>query len=754
MMLLEKIQKILIFAGVFLFPLFFIPSLQNFIDFPKQVLLVSLVFLIFLILTLEIFSKKEIKIYFHPICLILFLFLLWNFISLLFSKSKIESFFGLPFSVSSSFLTLFLLFVFYFLLKNLLDEKEISNLIFLYFLSIFLLLIFSTLQGFGKFILPFEITKNPSFNPAETPGSLAILISCLLPFCAFLFALEKKFLKAFYFIFVVASLFYLLMVNSKTSFLILALSSLFSLSLIFSERGTKEFHLPIYFISFFLVFALFFFLFNFPVFKVKFSPEILLSQKTGFEITSKFLGEKPGLSTIFGFGPGTFHHIFSLKKPDFLNQTLLWNSRFVKSSSEALEIFSTLGLVGGILFLLLIFSILYFYFTSKPSSLQTILFVPVLSFVLAKFLYPPNFLLNFSFFLFLSAFVKSLVQREINFSQIKKIHLLSFSLFSILCFLVISTSLTWQNLASEIYYNKGVNNFYQGDLQRAISNLETAIRINPRFDYYFRDLSQLYLLRVQDKVQKNLQDIQAIAQDVSEAIRLSKIATEEKGKASAANWSQRGFLYQSITNLAQGAEDHAISAYEEAIKRDPKNPFYYTQEGVLYMRKAILGEDPQNNLEKARELIEKAISLKSDYAPAHFQLAIYYQTKGEIDKAISKLEETKILAPQDVGLAFQLGLLYYQKENYQKAKEELQRAVTIAPNYANALYFLSLSQAKLGERDKAIESMQKVYELNPDLKFLEKIIENLKAGKEPLEGVTQEIPPQAPVRETPPEIKR
>jgi len=753
-MMIEKIQKILIFAGVFLFPLFFIPSLQNFIDFPKQILLVACVFLVFLIFTLRVLSKKEIKIHFHQICLILLIFLFWNFISLLVSKSKIESFFGLPFSVSSSFLTLFSLFVFYFLLKNLLEEKEISTLIFVYFLSIFLLLIFSVLQGFGKFILPFEITKNPSFNPAETPGSLAILISCLLPFSAFLFALEKKSLKVFYFVFIAISLLYLLMVNSKTSLLILALSSLFSISLIFSERDSKEFRVPVYFISFFLVFGLFFFLFNFPVFKTKFSPEILLSQKTGFEITSKFFGEKVGISTIFGFGPGTFHHVFSLKKPDFLNQTIFWNSRFIKSSSEFLETFSTLGLIGGVLFLLLIFSIFFFYFKSKPTSLQTILFVPVLSFILVKFLYLTNFLLNFSFFLFLAAFVKSLAQKEINLSQIKNPHLLSFSLFTILCFLIVVTSLTFQNLISEIYYNRGVVQFYKGDLEKAISNLEFATKINPRFDYYFRDLSQLYLLRAQDKIQKNVQDTQSIAQDVARAIDLSKIATE-KNPASALNWSQRGFLYQSIVTIAQGAEDYAIKSFDEAIKRDPKNPFYYTQEGILLMRKSILGQDSQNNLEKAKELFEKAISLKSDYAPAHFQLAVYYQTKGEIDKAISKLEETKTLAPQDVGLAFQIGVLYYQKGDYQKAKEELQRAVNLSPNYANALYFLSLSQAKLGEKEKAIENMQKVYNLNPDLKFLEKIIENLKAGKEnPLEGVTQETPPQAPIKETPPEIKK
>jgi tetratricopeptide (TPR) repeat protein len=752
-MLSEKIQKILIFAGVFLFPLFFLPSFQNFIDFPKQVLLGTVVFLAFLILMLRIFSKQEDKIYFHPISLFFILFLIFNFVSLLISKSKTESFFGLPFSIPYSFLTLIFLFGFYFLVKNLLNEKEVSSLIFLFFTSILLLVIFSIFQGFGKFILPFEITKNASFNPAESPGNLAVLLSCLLPFSAILFSLEKRPLKVFYFIFIILSLIFLLMINAKSAFLILALSSVIALSLIFSERGTKEFQSATYFLGFFLVFALFFFLLNFPVLKTHFGPEVLLSQRAGFDITSKFLFEPLGIHSFFGFGPGTFPHIFSLKKPNFFNQTVFWNSRFNKSSSELLEIFTTLGIIGGIFFALFLFFVVYFYFKSKPSSLQTILFTPVLSFILVKFLYPTNFLLDFSFFLFLALFVKTLNQKEIDLNQIKKVHLLSFSLFSILCFLIISISLTYQNVISEIFYNRGVNNFYKGNLEKAISDLETVVRMNPRFDYYFRDLSQLYLARVQEKVQKN--ETQNIAQDVSEAIKMSKIASEEKGNVNVANWSQRGILYHSLTVLAQGADDHAITAFEEAIKRDPENPFYYNQEGILYMRKAILGQDAQNNLEKAKTLIEKAISLKPDYAPAHFQLAMYYQTKGDVDNAISKLEEIKILTPNDVGLAFQLGVLYYQKENYKKAKEELERAVLISPNYANALYFLSLSQAKLGEKDKAIENMQKVYNLNPDVKFLEKVIENLKAGKEnPLEGISQEVPPQAPVQEQPPEIKK
>jgi tetratricopeptide (TPR) repeat protein len=157
---------------------------------------------------------------------------------------------------------------------------------------------------------------------------------------------------------------------------------------------------------------------------------------------------------------------------------------------------------------------------------------------------------------------------------------------------------------------------------------------------------------------------------------------------------------------------------------------------------------------KAEDLFKKAIEQKSDYAPAHFQLAMVYYNRGNLDEAISKMEETKNLAPLDVGLAFQLGVAYYQKGNYQKAKEELERAISITPDYANALYFLGLTYDQLGEREKAIEKFKRVSELNPDNEEVKKIISNLEAGKKALEGILPTVPPKTPIEEKPPEIKK
>jgi tetratricopeptide (TPR) repeat protein len=261
------------------------------------------------------------------------------------------------------------------------------------------------------------------------------------------------------------------------------------------------------------------------------------------------------------------------------------------------------------------------------------------------------------------------------------------------------------------------------------------------------------LAKLNQKIQKGDTNIQT---EAAQAISLSKSATD-LNPANVANWSVRGFTYQSLVGMAQGAEDWAIKCYEEASKLEPSNPYYLTQKGVMLLRKGILSQnDEEKNkfFAQAEDIFKKAIELKSDYAPAHFQLAMVSFNRGNLDEAISKMEETKNLAPFDVGLAFQLGVAYYQKGNYQKAKEELERAISIVPDYANALYFLGLTYDQLGERERAIEKFKRVSELNPDNEEVKKIISNLEAGKKALEGILPTVPPKTPIEEKPPEIKK
>jgi tetratricopeptide (TPR) repeat protein len=88
---------------------------------------------------------------------------------------------------------------------------------------------------------------------------------------------------------------------------------------------------------------------------------------------------------------------------------------------------------------------------------------------------------------------------------------------------------------------------------------------------------------------------------------------------------------------------------------EPNNPYYPTQKGLVYMAKANLidkdnSEAKNNDLNLAKEQFDKAIQLKSDYAPARYQVAMVYQAQGNTDQEISALEDLKKLNPNDVAI--------------------------------------------------------------------------------------------------------
>jgi tetratricopeptide (TPR) repeat protein len=253
----------------------------------------------------------------------------------------------------------------------------------------------------------------------------------------------------------------------------------------------------------------------------------------------------------------------------------------------------------------------------------------------------------------------------------------------------------------------------------------------------------------QEEKQKQTQA--AIQSAVSAALRATTVSP-----ANIANWNVQGFVYRNLIGVP-GADALALGAYEKAKELEPVSPFSWTELGRVYILQAQTlagqkGKEDQRDeaLDKALENLQKAIELKADYAPAHFLTAAVYEQQGKNDEVIAKLEETKKVAPNDTGLAFQLGTLYWQKKDLDKAQQELERAISLNENYSNARYILGLVFDAKKDKAHALEQFNKIAELNPDNEEVKKIIANIEAGRDPLEGVVVEQPP---IGENPPEIQ-
>ena len=263
-------------------------------------------------------------------------------------------------------------------------------------------------------------------------------------------------------------------------------------------------------------------------------------------------------------------------------------------------------------------------------------------------------------------------------------------------------------------------------------------------DNYLRDLSQIYLLRVQEEFQKETpaEELSKIVPVlVSNAVNSTK-AGVDAAPNNVANWTVRGFVFRQVTNLIEGAGEWAVVSYEKALELEPNNPYIITEIGRVYLA--------QEEVDKSKEQFEKALQLKSDYAPARFQIALGYVREDRINEAIAEMEDAKKILPFDVGVAFQLGVLYYNDDQLTKAKAEFERAIGQNENYSNARYFLGLIYDVKGEKSEAIAQFEKIAQLNPDNQEVQQILGNLRMGKSALEGILEAE--EVPIEEKPEEV--
>lgn len=761
----EKVSKISLYLLAFLLPLIFLPWTANVLEFNKQALLIVLAFVSVFAWFLKILISGKARFnlsYVHIPVGVLFLVYL---VSTIFSSARYGSFWGWPQVTSESLISLLCLALVYILIVNIFEKKEIFYLLSALIFSGALAGLYGILQIFGSFIIPIGFTKINTFNTIGSISNLGFFVAVLLPVSVMLFVISKKNIYRILFIAsAVIFTFLLLLINFHIFWWLMIAGSALIFAFGMQRRDVFDSRwliVPMFLLSVGLLFA--FFRFSIPGMPQG-AIDPYLRQNFTLDMSLKALQENP----VIGTGPGTFVYSFLKYKTLDINQTDLWNVSFSWGSSKFLTVLSTVGVLGGLAFLALIgFFIFYgikFLFKKKEIedngfywNLGAGLFIGFLTLSLGYFLYSSNLTLDFVYFVFMGCFV-ALLYRDKKEFELKPSSLLTLGFtFGITIIFVFGLGLfimEGQRYVSAKNYLDGTKLWQEGETDLALVKLEKAVNVSPSVDLYWRSLSQAYLQNI--AVVANREDFsddqkrQLVQILINNSVNAAK-ESSDKNSADVANWSNRGLVYQNLVGMVSGAKDWAVSAYKEAMVLDPTNPIYPTQAGVSVLSHiSTLAEDNPERAElfvEAEDWFNKAIELKPDYATAHFQLSQIYLVQGKESEMIESLENAKQSAPFDVGLAFQLGLVYHNKKDFAKAKTELERAVLLNPDYSNALYFLGISYYELGEKDSAVKALERVLALNPGNETATKVLNNMRAGRKALDGLTEEEPPVIPIEE-------
>lgn len=766
---LNRVRELSLRVLAFLVPLWFLPFTQDVLNFQKRILLVILVTIAAVAWLAKTIKKGELNIGFSWLSVLILAVVVTTGISAFLSLWPYGSFWGWPFNISDSFITIFFLTLLCLLVSHTVqDQKELIALFTTFICAVIIAGIYSMLQLYRVFIIPLPFTKTPSFNTIGSITGLGILAAALLPISLAIASMSKSALRWQAWTLTILLLTIVLITNSFNAWIVLTIELLFLLGFGFWKLKQMPSSNWLPFAQALLVVSLFFLIFKFSLPGSPQTPlEVTPSKGAQISIVKNVLQEKP----IFGSGPSTFVFDYSKHRQASLNQTVFWGTRFTSGASHILDWFATKGIIGGIAFIALLGVAVFFMVKLLLKSrddysnwiLELGLLASLAGMAAAKIIYFSNFTLDFFFWLLLGA-VGMLLMRRKNISLASPSFLsVSFS-FIFLLVLILGLGLWFiegQKYFAEARYFKGAQLLGRGESQKAIDKIISAINLNPSLDLYWRDLSQMYLSRIiQIAADKNLSDEQK-QQEIQSAVTNATLAANQAtviNPSNVENWNVRGFVYRNLLNI-EGAFQAAVESYQKASVLEPASPFSFTELGRVYLTQAqsLAGQKdkdtkPQQEeaLGKSLESLNKALELKADYSPAHYLIALVYVQQGKSDQAIDKLESARNSDPRDVGLAFQLGVLYYQADQMDKAQREFGRAKGLNPNYSNARYMLGLVYSKQGQNDKAIEEFEKVLELNPDNEQLKKILENLRNGKPALDSIQTSQPP---VQENPSEIK-
>ncbi len=447
-------------------------------------------------------------------------------------------------------------------------------------------------------------------------------------------------------------------------------------------------------------------------------------------------------STLFGTGPNTFTAAWLKHKPDGVNSTPFWSADFRSGIGIVPTAFVTVGLIGGLLWLLFGASIVYIasrvLWARMPNdATRFVAFsavgAAVYFLVLLVMYVPQTIMLSFAFFF---SGILLAVARNLNVVKTRRISLdesqvmrFTIMLTFVTTMLAVTTvsAAVFQRVLVSSYLERSTRAAQDSDLDRATLLAKRAQKFNV-FGMFGKDdrpsslLAQIGIVNLQ-KVLQTDKTVEGYKERLQAAVSAVIVPAKKALAVDASNYSNHLFLgnvYEQLTALGiEGAYDAAVASYSAAAEISPKNP-------SIPLRKARAAFTNGKNKE-AITYAREALKLKRNYADAYYLLSQIAIKDGDAEQAIIATESAAILAPGNAGILFQLGVLQNSTAKYNEAIVTLNKAVALNPTYANALYYLGLSYAQIGEDRAALNAFKRVETLNPKNEDVKKIIASLEA---------------------------
>ena len=200
-----------------------------------------------------------------------------------------------------------------------------------------------------------------------------------------------------------------------------------------------------------------------------------------------------------------------------------------------------------------------------------------------------------------------------------------------------------------------------------------------------------------------------VASEVADALNIALVAPEKAALSARPTGNLEAYShYLRGSELVVGSIrvpdlKEGITDLEKAVAADPEFAQAYARLGLGHVEYFwFFGDRSEGRLKKAREAIDKALSINPDLQEAHFALAVYYY-HGFLNypKAIEEFAIAEKLRPGDFLTLYYSGAVKRRKGDFAGAALDMERALAIEPKLATLYVDLGNTYDLLARYDDA-----------------------------------------------------
>lgn len=255
--------------------------------------------------------------------------------------------------------------------------------------------------------------------------------------------------------------------------------------------------------------------------------------------------------------------------------------------------------------------------------------------------------------------------------------------------------------ASKWHFHRAIACTTAGDQERAMDELNQALRINP--DNAEAHLYLGFLFQRQSRSDEALEQYE-------EAVRA------KPGYALAHN--NLGYQLELHDRLPE-----AEQRYRKAIELNPLLTLAYTNLGNLLL--------DQGRPVEAEAAYRSILETNPADPHVHYNLGNALKNQDRIDEAVKEYEQALEQNPDDPNIPNNLGLALLQLGRTEEAMQRFEEAARRGPEYANAYFNLGNLYGNHGQFDKAIPYLEKALELDPEFTLAQQVLDQVRAAQGP-----------------------